>query len=57
MTDVTKEMLIEYMRRKGGRVKNVDLVKYFRKHLLYEDPQLKGEWGGGGSCCCCCVCV
>lgn len=43
MTDVTKEMLLEYMRRKGGRVKNVDLVKHFRKYLLFEDPGLKGE--------------
>lgn len=44
MTDVTKEMLVEYMRRKGGRVKNVDLVKHFRKYLLFEDPKRKGEW-------------
>ena len=42
MTDVTRDMLIDYMRRKGGRVKNVDLVKHFRKYLLFEDAIKKG---------------
>ncbi len=42
MSMVSQEMILEYMRKKGGRVKNVDLVKHFRKHLLFEDKQKKG---------------
>ena len=42
MSAVTQEMILEYMRKKGGRVKNVDLVKHFRKHLLFDDKQQKG---------------
>lgn len=42
MSGVTREMLLEYIQRKGGRVKNVDLVRHFRKHLLYDDPHKKG---------------
>ena len=43
MAAVTREMILEYMQKKGGRVKNVDLVKHFRKHLLYEDKRKKGN--------------
>ena len=43
MSTVTQQMILEYIRKKGGRVKNVDLVKHFRKHLLYEDKQKKGK--------------
>ena len=42
MTDITREMILDYMVRKGGVVKNVDLVRHFRKHLQLNDPFLKG---------------
>ena len=54
MAGVTPEMIQDYIRRKGGRVKNVDLVKHFRKHLLFDDPVMKGE---RRVCVCVCVCV
>ncbi len=47
MAEVTREMILDYMIRKGGVVKNVDLVRHFRKHLQLEDPRQKGEWGRG----------
>ena len=43
MADVTREMILEYVIRKGGVVKNVDLVRHFRKYLQVDDPRLKGE--------------
>lgn len=43
MAGISQEMLLEYIRRKGGRVKNVDLVKHFRKHLMFDDIQRKGK--------------
>ncbi len=43
MTDVTQEMILEYILRKGGVVKNVDLVRHFKKYLQVEDPRLKGN--------------
>ena len=33
MTDVTQEMILDYMIKKGGVVKNVDLVRHFKKYL------------------------
>jgi len=42
MADVTQEMILDYLVKKGGEVKNVDLVKHFRKHLQVKDPKLKG---------------
>ncbi len=44
MTDVTQEMILEYILRKGGTVKNVDLVRHFKKYLQVEDPRLKGTY-------------
>ena len=54
MTEVTREMILDYLVKKGGVVKNVDLVRHFRKYLQVEDPALKGKlpaphntpWGG-----------
>jgi len=43
MAEVTREMILEYMQRKGGVVKNVDLVRHFRKFLQVDDPGAKGE--------------
>jgi uncharacterized membrane protein len=43
MAGVTQDLLLEYIQRKGGRVKNVDLVKHFRKHLLFDDPKKKEQ--------------
>ena len=42
MTEVTKEMILDYLIKKGGVVKNVDLVRHFRKYLQVENPDLKG---------------
>ena len=42
MTEVTKEMILDYLIKKGGVVKNVDLVRHFRKYLQVENPNLKG---------------
>ena len=42
MTEVTKEMILDYLIKKGGVVKNVDLVRHFRKYLQVENPGLKG---------------
>ena len=42
MTDVTKEMILDYLVKKGGVVKNVDLVRHFRKYLQVENSALKG---------------
>lgn len=43
MTEVTKEMILDYLIKKGGVVKNVDLVRHFRKYLQVEDPTQKGR--------------
>ena len=42
MTEVTKEMILDYLVKKGGVVKNVDLVRHFRKYLQVENSALKG---------------
>jgi len=41
MAEVTREMILDYMIRKGGVVKNVDLVRHFRKFLQLDEPLLK----------------
>ena len=48
MAEVTREMILDYMIRKGGVVKNVDLVRHFRKFLQLDEPLLKGKscWTG-----------
>ena len=43
MAEVTREMIQDYMIRKGGVVKNVDLVRHFRKFLQLDDPVQKGK--------------
>lgn len=43
MAEVTREMILDYMIRKGGVVKNVDLVRHFRKFLQLDEPLLKGK--------------
>lgn len=43
MAEVTREMILDYMIRKGGVVKNVDLVRHFRKYLQLDDAREKGE--------------
>ncbi len=45
MAEVTREMILDYMIRKGGTVKNVDLVRHFRKYLQLDNPGQKGECG------------
>ena len=42
MTEVTKDMILDYLVKKGGVVKNVDLVRHFRKYLQVENPGRKG---------------
>lgn len=42
MTEVTKDMILDYLVKKGGVVKNVDLVRHFRKYLQIENAALKG---------------
>lgn len=42
MAEVSQEMILDYMIGKGGVVKNVDLVRHFRKFLQLDDPLLKG---------------
>lgn len=54
MAEVTREMILEYMQRKGGVVKNVDLVRHFRKFLQVDNP---GAKGGGSVYIGQCVCV
>ena len=46
MTEVTKEMILDYLVKKGGVVKNVDLVRHFRKYLQVENPLQKGVYEG-----------
>lgn len=46
MTEVTKEMILDYLVKKGGVVKNVDLVRHFRKYLQVENPLQKGMYVG-----------
>ena len=43
MAEVTKEMILDYLIKKGGIVKNVDLVRHFRKHLQIESAPEKGK--------------
>ena len=45
MVEVTREMILEYMQSKGGVVKNVDLVRNFRKYLQLSDQRAKGLCG------------
>ena len=42
MAEVTREMILDYMQAKGGVVKNVDLVRHFRKFLQVSDARVKG---------------
>lgn len=42
MAEVTREMILSYMHAKGGVVKNVDLVRHFRKYLQIDNPRAKG---------------
>lgn len=42
MAEVSQDMILDYMIGKGGVVKNVDLVRHFRKFLQLDDPLLKG---------------
>ena len=44
MAEVTREMILDYMRAKGGVVKNVDLVRHFRKFLQLSDQRAKGVY-------------
>ena len=44
MTEVTKDMILDYLVKKGGVVKNVDLVRHFRKYLQVENPLQKGMY-------------
>ena len=39
---VTVETVRDYIVSRGGVVKNVDLVKYFRSFLQQEDAEKKG---------------
>lgn len=41
MPEVTKETILNYMIRKGGVVKNVDLVRHFKKYLMLDSPRMK----------------
>lgn len=42
MAEVTREMILSYMIAKGGVVKNMDLVRHFRKYLQVDEPRAKG---------------
>ena len=42
--EVTREMILDYMRSKGGVVKNVDLVRHFRKYLQLSNQRAKGVY-------------
>ena len=44
MAEVTREMVLEYMQARGGVVKNVDLVRHFRKYLQLSDQRAKGVY-------------
>lgn len=46
MTEVTKDMILDYLVKKGGVVKNVDLVRHFRRYLQVENPLQKGMYVG-----------
>ena len=55
MSELTKDMILDFFIKKGGVVKNVDLVRHFKKYLQVDDPHLKGT-----SVClslCTCVCL
>lgn len=43
MAEVTQEMILDYLTKKGGLVKNVDLVRHFKKYLQIESPLEKGK--------------
>jgi hypothetical protein len=43
MAEVTQEMILDYLTRKGGLVRNVDLVRHFKKYLQFESEQEKGK--------------
>lgn len=44
MADVTQEMILDYLMRKGGLVRNVDLVRHFKKYLQFESEREKGKF-------------
>eukprot|EP00731_Ephydatia_muelleri_P036082 Em0200g1a len=41
MSELTKDMILDFFVKKGGVVKNVDLVRHFKKYLQVDDPHLK----------------
>lgn len=43
MSELTKDMILDFFIKKGGVVKNVDLVRHFKKYLQVDDPHLKGK--------------
>ena len=47
MAEVTRETILDYMRSRGGVVKNVDLVRHFRKYLQLSDQRAKGVCTAG----------
>ena len=44
MAEVSLDMILDYLARKGGVVRNVDLVRHFKKYLQFESEQEKGEF-------------
>lgn len=43
MAEVTQEMIVDYLLKKGGVVRNVDLVRHFRKFLQNGSISDKGR--------------
>ena len=43
MSEVTQDMILDYLIKKGGSVRNVDLVHHFRKFLQNESTPEKGK--------------
>lgn len=55
MAEVTQEMILDYLMRKGGVVRNVDLVRHFKKYLQIESALEKGKYEPMASTSCCCT--
>ena len=51
MAEVTHEMILDYITKKGGVVRNVDLVRHFKKYLQVENAPEKGKSTSKAWCC------
>lgn len=44
MGDLSEEMLLDYISKAGGKVKNADILTAYKHLINHHDKQLRGEY-------------